>query len=537
MPPVSEVEISVPEEGAGGLSRSDCLCPVCLEIFLEPVTLPCTHTFCKSCFLETVDKSNMCCPLCRKRVSTWARQNNRKNTLVNLDLWQRIQSAFPEQCQRRLSGQEDDYSTILVATPKVCQPGELRREYEDEVSKVEKEKRALEEAERRASEEYIQRLLAEDEQRLAEERTRQEENQQKDEWLARQISQELNSDTNSQVNSRPIEISPPQKKKPSAGDIQKFFGPIRNKNDNASDSSPTSSMLANKENIRNLGLSMLSPQQSGSLVPRHSLPTLDYYGPSAHSSSSSSGYFPDHLSSSPCSPSSISSSFSSSNDFEVLDVTSPERSASSSASAKRKSRATEEEAVDGEGGAAAALTPKRPRAAPSMAAAAVPGPSLRQQLSRQEEELQERRRQEEEDRQLALRLQREMDREERSRATDRSKSSDDPYALRQKTPRRSAAAGRAGDNDDAEDATPLTPNVTRSSSKVQPAGSQRRAQADRGKTPKRRQSAPPATAAGSSSANSATTATPTAAANSAATPLKKSSKQITITDLFNCMGR
>lgn len=56
---------------------------------------------------------------------------------------------------------------------------------------VEKERRAREEAEQRASEEYIQRLLAEDEQRLAEERRQQEESQQKDEWLARQISQEL----------------------------------------------------------------------------------------------------------------------------------------------------------------------------------------------------------------------------------------------------------------------------------------------------------------------------------------------------------
>lgn len=29
------------------LSLDDCLCPVCLDLFLEPVTLPCTHTFCK----------------------------------------------------------------------------------------------------------------------------------------------------------------------------------------------------------------------------------------------------------------------------------------------------------------------------------------------------------------------------------------------------------------------------------------------------------------------------------------------------------
>ncbi len=96
------------EESSGGLKRSDCLCPVCLDIFLEPVTLPCMHTFCKPCFLQTVDKSNMCCPLCRKRVSTWARLNSRNKTLVNMELWKRIQDAFPTQCERRVQGIEDD---------------------------------------------------------------------------------------------------------------------------------------------------------------------------------------------------------------------------------------------------------------------------------------------------------------------------------------------------------------------------------------------------------------------------------------------
>uniref|UniRef100_A0A3B5PRE4 RING-type E3 ubiquitin transferase n=1 Tax=Xiphophorus maculatus TaxID=8083 RepID=A0A3B5PRE4_XIPMA len=97
------------------LTWEDCLCPVCLDIFIEPVTLPCTHSFCKGCFLESVDKATLCCPMCRKRVSSWARRNNKKNTLVNLELWNRIQTLFPLQCQRRLNGQdaEEDDGTGL----------------------------------------------------------------------------------------------------------------------------------------------------------------------------------------------------------------------------------------------------------------------------------------------------------------------------------------------------------------------------------------------------------------------------------------
>lgn len=58
----------------------------------------------QDCFLESVDKATLCCPLCRMRVSSWARRNSRSNTLVNQQLWTQIQNCFPLQCQRRLSG-------------------------------------------------------------------------------------------------------------------------------------------------------------------------------------------------------------------------------------------------------------------------------------------------------------------------------------------------------------------------------------------------------------------------------------------------
>ncbi|XP_066565121.1 E3 ubiquitin-protein ligase rnf168 isoform X2 [Amia ocellicauda] len=247
MPAVAEEE----------LSQADYNCTICLEIFVEPVTLPCSHTFCKACFQQTVDKANLCCPLCRKRVSTWARLHSRNKTLVNAELWHRVQAAFPLQCQRKLNGQDPDDGSTLISLPKVCKPGELRQEYEAQVSKLEEEKRALEEAESRASEEYIQRLLAEEEERRLEERRREEEQQlESDEKLARLLSQELNSSpvSESQRNSWQVVTPNPvgKKKKKSVGDIEKYLSPVSQRSPSLllhAETSPSTSFSANKENI------------------------------------------------------------------------------------------------------------------------------------------------------------------------------------------------------------------------------------------------------------------------------------------------
>lgn len=79
-----------------------------MEIFLEPVTLPCQHTLCNPCFQLTVEKASLCCPFCRRRVSSWARYNTRKNTLINLELWEAVQKYFPDECKRRINGQDQE---------------------------------------------------------------------------------------------------------------------------------------------------------------------------------------------------------------------------------------------------------------------------------------------------------------------------------------------------------------------------------------------------------------------------------------------
>ncbi|XP_023382124.1 E3 ubiquitin-protein ligase RNF168 [Pteropus vampyrus] len=231
--------MAVPKDAIPSLS--ECQCGICVEILIEPVTLPCNHTLCNACFRSTVEKANLCCPFCRRRVSSWTRYHTRRNSLVNRELWEIIQKHYTKECKLRASGLEseeivDDYQPIRL----LSKPGELRREYEEEISKVEAERRANEEEENKASEEYIQKLLAEEEEeekRQAEKRRKEMEEQLKsDEELARKLSININnfcegSVLASPVNSRksnPVTTKLQKKSKSkqiNTGDIQKYLSP------------------------------------------------------------------------------------------------------------------------------------------------------------------------------------------------------------------------------------------------------------------------------------------------------------------------
>ncbi|XP_074070878.1 E3 ubiquitin-protein ligase RNF168 isoform X2 [Macrotis lagotis] len=157
----------------------------------------------------------------------------------------------------------------------LSQPGELRREYEEEISKVEAERRAYEEEESKASEEYIQKLLAEEEeeQRRAKEKQREMEEQLKrDEELAREISINLNKLSEISVLSSPSNVkqsSPVTNKSQKkiknklsnvVGSIQKYLSPksqLASVQTSQPEFVPDDNTNSKEENPRSLGHSLL----------------------------------------------------------------------------------------------------------------------------------------------------------------------------------------------------------------------------------------------------------------------------------------
>ncbi|KAL6052832.1 hypothetical protein STEG23_013507, partial [Scotinomys teguina] len=122
----------------------------------------------------------------------------------------------------------------------LSKPGELRREYEEEVSKVEAERQASKEEENKASEEYIQKLLAEEEEeekrRTEKRRSEMEEQLKGDEELARRLSISINNNYEKNTLASPsssrksdVVTNKSQKKNTNKqknfGDIQKYLSP------------------------------------------------------------------------------------------------------------------------------------------------------------------------------------------------------------------------------------------------------------------------------------------------------------------------
>nr|KAI8727091.1 E3 ubiquitin-protein ligase RNF168-like [Biomphalaria glabrata] len=139
-------EPRIPFKGKKMLSESECMCPVCISTLLQPVTFPCNHSLCLKCYKETVEKANLSCPVCRKRISVWARKAAKENKLINMEKWTDIQEAFPEKVRRRLeaseeSDSEDDEDDFEAKERRqISCPGEIRQEYEAAIQQIQQKK-------------------------------------------------------------------------------------------------------------------------------------------------------------------------------------------------------------------------------------------------------------------------------------------------------------------------------------------------------------------------------------------------------------
>lgn len=96
------------ENQTAEVSDDDFLCPICLQLLIEPVVMPCNHELCKVCFTQNVQEANLQCPICRLRISSWARKQARNGTLICQERWELIQRLFPKKCERRMTGDDDD---------------------------------------------------------------------------------------------------------------------------------------------------------------------------------------------------------------------------------------------------------------------------------------------------------------------------------------------------------------------------------------------------------------------------------------------
>ncbi|XP_059191388.1 E3 ubiquitin-protein ligase TRIM21-like [Centropristis striata] len=93
------------------LTEDQFLCSICLDVFTDPVTIPCGHNFCKTCITEHWDKNVKCqCPNCKRDFST--RPELQVNTFIS-----EMAAQFRQSAQQKASSSSSEQQ--------VSEPGEV----------------------------------------------------------------------------------------------------------------------------------------------------------------------------------------------------------------------------------------------------------------------------------------------------------------------------------------------------------------------------------------------------------------------------
>ncbi|KAM8751190.1 uncharacterized protein AB9X84_012841 [Acanthopagrus schlegelii] len=93
------------------LTEDQFLCSICLDVFTDPVTIPCGHNFCKTCITKHWDKNVLCqCPNCKKTFNT--RPELQVNTFIS-----EMAAQFRQSAQQKASSSSSEQQ--------VSKPGEV----------------------------------------------------------------------------------------------------------------------------------------------------------------------------------------------------------------------------------------------------------------------------------------------------------------------------------------------------------------------------------------------------------------------------
>ncbi|KAM9426761.1 E3 ubiquitin-protein ligase TRIM21-like [Pholidichthys leucotaenia] len=83
-------------------SKDHFLCSICLDVFTDPVAIPCGHNFCKNCITQHWDGANSCqCPMCEKKF------NMRPELHINTFIFEMV-SQFRRESQQKSSSSSSE---------------------------------------------------------------------------------------------------------------------------------------------------------------------------------------------------------------------------------------------------------------------------------------------------------------------------------------------------------------------------------------------------------------------------------------------
>src|SRR5688572_30136092 len=83
-------------------------CPLCLKLLAEPVSVPCSHNFCKLCLQRTLQEHKPQCPVCRSNLSFLNPEDLRPNLIIQSVM----QNIFKDRYDERLKEAEEERKEI-----------------------------------------------------------------------------------------------------------------------------------------------------------------------------------------------------------------------------------------------------------------------------------------------------------------------------------------------------------------------------------------------------------------------------------------